>query len=160
MYMQQPRGTLIALWTIAVVMIGVVLFGVTSIVLPQTGHALPWMTSSSQTTTWGNGMMGNGGMMGNRTLPTGIPAIGMDQVLLTDQDTFQPAIIQIPIGTTVTWTNTDSDVHTVSFMPAMISSGELHQHQTFTYTFRSSGTYPYFCRYHANMVGEVIVTSQ
>jgi plastocyanin len=107
------------------------------------------------------GMMGGGygGMMGGNGL-SGTPAVGITHVTMTTQDTFSPAIIQVPVGTTVTWTNADTDTHTVTFMPMMFNpgSGDVGANATFSRTFTAPGIYSYRCIYHAGMVGEVIVS--
>ncbi len=114
----------------------------------------------------GNGMMGgngygpgNGMMGGYWTAPQGTPTAGVSQVNMTNQDAFSPAIIQVRVGTTVTWMNKDSDVHTVTFMAMMVNSGSVAANDTFSYTFTQPGTYQYLCMYHRGMTGEVIVTA-
>ncbi len=80
---------------------------------------------------------------------------------------FQPNSVQVQVGDTVTWTNDDSQPHTVTsgvngqpdgrfnsspnFNP-LLASG-----QTFEHTFTEAGEYPYFCLLHPNMVGTVSV---
>ena len=99
---------------------------------------------------------GNGWMT-----PQGTPAIGVTQIAMTNHDTFGNPIIQVAVGTTVTWTNTDTDTHTVTFMPMMYggSSGDVVRGASFSRTFTNAGTYYYRCMYHQGMVGEVIVTN-
>ena len=110
------------------------------------------------------GMMnGNGGMMGNGTgwvTLQGTPAIGVTQVAMTNHDTFSPAVIHVSVGTTVTWTNADTDTHTITFMPMMSggSGGTVVAGATFSRTFSTTGVYTYRCMYHQGMVGEVIIT--
>jgi plastocyanin len=86
---------------------------------------------------------------------------------LTDT-AFQPNPIQVSTGATVTWTNDDSQPHTVTsgsngqpdnrfnsspnFNPLMAPG------QTFSFTFTQAGDYPYFCMLHPNMVGTVSVS--
>ncbi|HEU0144113.1 MAG TPA: plastocyanin/azurin family copper-binding protein, partial [Nitrososphaera sp.] len=81
---------------------------------------------------------------------------------------FQPNTVQVQVGDTVTWTNDDSQPHTVTsgingqpdgrfdsspnFNP-LLASG-----QTFEHTFTEAGEYPYFCLLHPNMVGTVSVS--
>lgn len=91
------------------------------------------------------------------------PAIGVTQVSIRNY-TYQPANIQVVWGTTVTWTNQDSAVHSV-VLPHIIDSetdiregGPLGQGQSFRYTFMARGTFQYYCTEHPNMVGIVIVT--
>jgi len=63
----------------------------------------------------------------------------------------------VPVGTTVTWTNEDDMVHTVTSTTKVFSSSELNTGQSFSYTFTTPGTYPYFCALHPRMTATVIV---
>jgi plastocyanin len=69
---------------------------------------------------------------------------------------FNPPTIEVAAGTTVTWTNMDSAPHTVT-STGNFQSGRLDQGATFQHTFDTPGTYDYFCEFHANMKGQVIV---
>ncbi|MGW4564259.1 cupredoxin domain-containing protein [Streptomyces sp. NPDC004561] len=74
---------------------------------------------------------------------------------------FSPATLKVKAGTTVTWTNQDTDAHTVT---SAGSSGPLHSsaldpHATYTYTFTKPGSYAYVCTIHPFMTGTVEVTS-
>lgn len=74
---------------------------------------------------------------------------------------YAPDVITVVIGVnnTVTWTNNDPIHHTVTSTAGngSISSGDMAQGVTFTYTFSTPGTYNYLCVYHAWMTGTVIV---
>jgi plastocyanin len=73
----------------------------------------------------------------------------------------------IPVGTTVQWVRTDFFPHTVTNgtgpsdpIAGTIFNGNLAgAATTFTFTFNTIGTFPYFCTFHAvqNMVGTVHV---
>jgi plastocyanin len=86
---------------------------------------------------------------------------------LTDT-AYQPNPIQVSVGTTVTWTNNDSQPHTVTsgsngqpdnkFNSSPNFSPLLNPGQTFSFTFTQAGDYPYFCMLHPNMVGTVSVS--
>ncbi len=72
--------------------------------------------------------------------------------------------IQVVLGTTVTWTNRDIVPHNVTLSPVVISSSDnwesrlLYPGQSFSYTFTSRGTFPYYCSEHPfEMIGTVIV---
>lgn len=92
--------------------------------------------------------------------------------------------VTVPVGTTVTWTNNDSNLpHTVTFpvagqtLPpmdpfsppsggstydgsAMTNSGPLFGGQSYSLTFTKPGTYTYDCLFHddtENMIGTVVV---
>ncbi|MEA2521882.1 MAG: hypothetical protein QOI81_1528 [Actinomycetota bacterium] len=71
---------------------------------------------------------------------------------------FQPAIVTVHIGTTVTWTNKDTIPHTVSDPQGGISSPTLSQNATYGHTFTKVGTYDYICTIHPYMHGTVVVT--
>jgi plastocyanin len=92
------------------------------------------------------------------------PVFGVTHVYMHD-DAFTPAHIQVLLGTTVTWTNRDIVPHNVSLSPVVISSSDnwesklLYPGQSFSYTFTSRGTFPYYCQEHPfEMSGTVIVT--
>jgi plastocyanin len=69
---------------------------------------------------------------------------------------FVPAVITVPAGTTVTWTNTDDSNHMVKFPDE--KSARLDKGSTYTRTFATPGEYPYQCGIHgARMTGKVIV---
>jgi plastocyanin len=73
---------------------------------------------------------------------------------------FAPAALTVKVGTTVTWTNDDTDAHTVTSQAAggPLQSQALATGQTFSYTFTKAGTYAYLCTIHPFMVATVTVT--
>ena len=92
---------------------------------------------------------------------TPIAGGGADQVAIR---TFQflPASLEVTAGTTVTWTNRDDILHTVTAgAPGAIDgrfTGTLDGTDTvFQFTFAEPGTYGYFCSRHEAMRGEVRV---
>jgi plastocyanin len=84
---------------------------------------------------------------------------------------FNPAALEVPAGTTVTWRQGDPGSHTVtsgtvepgtggvSVTPDdTFGSGELTTDEAFDFTFAERGTYPYYCEIHpATMRGEITV---
>ena len=94
--------------------------------------------------------------------PTPTPVVGVTHVTITITAKFQPANIQVPVGTTVTWTNNDNVGHNVTFRNGMKDSGVslllAGGAGTFRYTFTFKGIFPYYCTIHPSMVGVVIVT--
>ncbi|MDG6985323.1 MAG: cupredoxin domain-containing protein [Nitrososphaerota archaeon] len=72
---------------------------------------------------------------------------------------FSPGNLTVVIGVnnTVTWTNNDITIHTVTANNGAFNSGYLNTGQTFTYTFTSPGVYEYHCQIHPWMVGYVTV---
>ncbi len=76
---------------------------------------------------------------------------------------FLPPTLEVPVGTTVTWTNKDTAPHTVTagtpsaklttFDGALEPSGG-----TFTFKFTTAGTFAYFCAKHpTSMLGTIVV---
>ena len=88
---------------------------------------------------------------------------------------FEPAVIEIRAGQTVTWTNSSSrEVHTVTADPRQATNGQdvelpkgaqpfdsgyMKPGQTYQHTFRKPGTYRYVCTLHEaqRMIGTIIV---
>ncbi|HXZ43799.1 MAG TPA: cupredoxin domain-containing protein [archaeon] len=70
---------------------------------------------------------------------------------------FTPAAVTVPVGTTVTWTNDDGTLHTVTSTTKAFSSAGLDEGGVFSYTFTSPGTYSYFCKLHPHMTGTIVV---
>jgi plastocyanin len=77
---------------------------------------------------------------------------------------YDPSPIRIKSGTSVTWTNNDSTLHTVtSGLPEQGAVGTLFDSnvitpgKTFTHAFNNAGTFDYSCTLHPTMRGQVIV---
>lgn len=72
--------------------------------------------------------------------------------------TFDPVIVNIPKGTTVTWVNDDSVRHTVTSVSSAFDSGNIDPGKTYSYTFNQTGTFEYSCTIHPSIThGKVIV---
>jgi len=90
-------------------------------------------------------------------------AVNTNKVKIVDF-AFQPGVIIIPPGTTVTWTNDGKQPHSTTSAgfentPVKWDSGILKPGQSYSFTFNTPGTYTYFCVPHPIMRGEVIVTT-
>jgi plastocyanin len=70
---------------------------------------------------------------------------------------FSPSNLTVSAGTTVTWTNNDAVAHTSTSNSGAWDSGNIAQGGTFSFTFDSTGTYPYHCTPHPQMTGQIIV---
>lgn len=75
---------------------------------------------------------------------------------------FDPDMVTIKQGTTVTWINRDSVTHTVTSGTrnngsGLFDSGNLNSGATFSYTFNEKGTFDYFCMPHSGMDGTIVV---
>ncbi len=112
--------------------------------------------------TWilaANGQGGNQRVLASQ----GTPELGVTHIFILNY-AYQPANIEVVWGTTVTWTNQDTAVHSV-VLPHIIDSetniresGPLSQGQSFNYTFQARGTFQYYCIEHPDMIGIVTVT--
>ena len=82
--------------------------------------------------------------------------VATTEVQMVKSYRFDPKVIEIKAGDTVTWTNEDNFTHTVE-----VDGQEDHkveQGESFSITFDTPGTYHYVCTLHSqDMDGEVIV---
>jgi plastocyanin len=74
-----------------------------------------------------------------------------------DNFSFGPQTVTVPVGTTVTWTNSDDIPHTSVSTEGVFKSKVLDTDEKFSYTFSKAGTYPYYCTIHPKMTGTVVV---
>jgi plastocyanin len=86
------------------------------------------------------------------------PAAGGADVEIVDF-AFVPPDLSVPVGSTVTWTNADGIVHTVSADDGQtFDSGALSQGMNFRFTATQAGTFGYFCQIHPFMKATLTVT--
>ena len=85
------------------------------------------------------------------------PAGGATAVAIKDF-AFDPATATVPTGSKVSWTNSDTTAHTVTFDDGSGDSGNLAPGSTFDQTFATAGTFAYHCTIHSQMKGIVTVT--
>jgi plastocyanin len=73
---------------------------------------------------------------------------------------FSPATITVTAGTTIKWTNKDGAAHTVTSdagAAEAFDSGSMANGSSFSYQFKTAGTFHYHCTFHAGMKASVIV---
>ena len=90
---------------------------------------------------------------------TSVPAPAPGQVAIVDYD-FTPNTITINAGETVTWVNADGADHWVVSAPTSPASFDLGRQRPgadVSHTFKTPGSYPYFCNLHNYMKGLVVV---
>jgi nitrite reductase (NO-forming) len=108
------------------------------------------------------------------TTAAAVPSVGEDEVVIPEgawdpnaEYSFFPGDLTVSVGTTVTWTNRDQVVHTVTSGSSdgtvgqpdgLFDSGLFGVGETFQFTFTEPGTYSYFCTPHPWMQGSVTVT--
>lgn len=88
-----------------------------------------------------------------------------DTVFMEDNE-FIPEVIQVEIGTEITWVNNDAVLHTSESGTECTNdgnwdSGDIESGESFTRIFSFEGTYPYFCVYHCEigMTGTINVVN-
>ena len=103
---------------------------------------------------------------------TSIPAARAGTSVVIDTFMFSPKTLRLKVGDTVTWTNDDNILHTVTSGTREYESGDsghvitTHKDGTFdmqldgrgatgTYTFAKAGTFHYFCDRHPGMEADI-----
>jgi plastocyanin len=91
-----------------------------------------------------------------KTTPSTTPSSGSTgSTVVIKNFTFEPSQLTVKAGTTVTWKNEDSTVHTVT--GSGWDSGQVQPGAEFQKTFDAAGTYDYSCSIHPSMTGKVVV---
>jgi plastocyanin len=97
-------------------------------------------------------------------------AVAATAAVTVEDFAYSPARLEVPAGSTITWTNADGFAHTVTSgapgAPDGAFDGPLgrpDQHDaagtTVSATLDEPGTYPYFCDLHPSMTGTIVVTT-
>lgn len=78
---------------------------------------------------------------------------------VTVQDVkYSPETIEIRKGETIEWDNKDLTPHTVTSQEGgELNSDSIEPDASWTHTFAQPGTFPYYCTYHPEMKGTIIV---
>jgi nitrite reductase (NO-forming) len=109
----------------------------------------------------------SGNMTGNTTSASGGNSVTISPGSSSPSNGkfFVPDTLTVSKGTTVSWTNGDSTLHTVTsgsaeagnsgteFDSSYLAAGKTFQHQ-----FNIAGTFDYYCTLHPYMKGKVVVT--
>ena len=71
---------------------------------------------------------------------------------------FNPPEITVPVGGSITWNNGDAAPHTATGLDReALQSGAISPGESFTQAFDTAGTVEYFCEFHPNMKGSIVV---
>ncbi|WP_409465679.1 cupredoxin family copper-binding protein [Amycolatopsis sp. GA6-003] len=91
--------------------------------------------------------------------PVTPPAAAASQTVMMQDYAYAPASLTVRVGDTVTWIQHDTAPHDVvtTSAPVAFRSPQLSQGQSWNYTFRTPGTYSYYCSVHPDMRAQVIV---
>ena len=132
-------------------------------------------TNQQQASSVGN----NGGSSSNNTSSNSTTSTGSGTKVSISEEAsemgdqaYDPNPIKVKVGGTVTWTNDDSQAHTVTsgtdssdpnmgkeFDSSPGLNALLSTDQTFSHKFTTAGEFPYFCQLHPTMIGKVVVVS-
>jgi len=93
-------------------------------------------------------------LVGGTNLPV---AAGKAKIVMPEADRFLPLTIAVKKGTQVTWTNLDSDAHTVLTDPGVSLQFKfvVPANGNASFTFDKPGIYPYYCDAHATWNSEI-----
>jgi plastocyanin len=69
-------------------------------------------------------------------------------------DYFDPDILRVAVGTTVEWTNTGRNPHTVTADDGSFDSGNMDPGVEWSHQFTEAGVYRYYCKYHGAKGGQ------
>ncbi len=65
--------------------------------------------------------------------------------------------VHLSAGGKVSWINKDTTAHTVTSTTGLFDSGTSGVGSTWSHTFTTAGTYPYYCTIHPMMTGTIVV---
>jgi plastocyanin len=85
-------------------------------------------------------------------------ATAPDEVRI-DGFAFAPPTLEVTVGTEVTWTNHDPEIHTVTADDGSFDSEVLGSGAAFSTRFRQAGRFTYLCEIHPSMTGVVKVSA-
>jgi plastocyanin len=85
-------------------------------------------------------------------------AAGGSQSVEIKNFAFNPATLTVKVGDKVSWKNSDSAAHTVTFDDGSADSNDIANNATFDHTFSTAGTFAYHCKIHTNMKGTITVS--
>ena len=132
------------------------LIGQVSVTMATVSALLLWQLTNAAppAAAMDHAMMGDGA-----SGPVATAAVAAATAVVIDGFRFGPAVLTVSVGTKVTWTNDDSDPHTVTSEadPKLLKSPPLDTGDSFAFIFDKPGTYHYFCSIHPHMQGVVVV---
>lgn len=82
--------------------------------------------------------------------PEPAPIQGYTEVLIPGRN-FNPDVVTIGVGTTVSWISKDGEQHTVTSDIPGLFNGTIEPFGSFSYTFTARGDFEYFCGIHGQM---------
>ena len=144
-------------------------FQPTSVNLPdQLSNPITMTLSASSGAAVGNSTISVQATSGSTVFTSQLPLASVAAMVLIQGNAFVPSSLTVPSGTKVYWLNLDAagggDVnavgHDVTALDGSFSSGNgnLHQYDTFSFTFTKAGTFRYQSAAQPGMTGQIAVT--
>jgi plastocyanin len=112
---------------------------------------LPWIVGP---------LFGAGLLLAACAPPTAAEPVATNQVDLPPSYKFEPGVITVPDGTTVTWTNHDNFTHNVRLLDDGGEVLDLPPGESVSFTFSGPGEHRYDCSFHPNDMSGVVVVSE
>jgi amicyanin len=100
--------------------------------------------------------MNMSGMPSSAAAPASAP-VAADSVTIHNF-AYGPQVVAVKVGTTVHWTNSDTEAHTVTSNTGAFDSPVLQPGASYSFTFTKPGTYSYYCTIHPFMTAKVVVS--
>lgn len=127
--------------------------------------------NSTTLNTSNSNLSSNETLFGNSTTAGNQSASSDSEIIIspgssspTNTKFYDPPTLTVAKGTTLTWKNADSTLHTVTSGSAesgdsgtIFDSSYMAGGKTFQWTFSSAGTFDYYCTLHPFMKGKVVV---
>jgi plastocyanin len=155
----------IVLSVVAIVLTSIIIGGV--IIIGQVLENDP--STRSEIRQWLGAGGGESGQNSQEEISSSSPPPAMEEGIIVSivgnsgRNSYNPNPIEIKVGDTMTWINSDSSPHAVTSSSndgsITFDSDVLRRGETFSFTFDKEGQYPYLCTLHPSMVGTVVVTA-
>jgi plastocyanin len=155
----------IVLSVVAIVLTSIIIGGV--IIIGQVLENDPSIRSEIR--QWLGAGVGESGQNSQEEISSSSPPPAMEEGIIVSivgnsgRNSYNPNPIEIKVGDTMTWINSDSSPHSVTSSSndgsITFDSDVLRRGETFSFTFDKEGQYPYLCTLHPSMVGTVVVTA-
>ncbi|RIK88751.1 MAG: copper-binding protein [Hyphomicrobiales bacterium] len=84
-----------------------------------------------------------------------VPALAADHAVEIRGTSFEPDVVAVAVGDTVTFVNTNRAVHTATADDGSFDTGRLKMGETATVTVESAGTATFKCTVHPGMRGRI-----
>lgn len=84
-----------------------------------------------------------------------VPAFAADHAVAIKGFKFDPPMISVAAGDTITFTNEDGAPHTATAKDGSFDTPRLSKGESATVTISAAGSFDYFCKVHPAMTGKV-----